>query len=165
MRETFAIPAVSAIIEKLENGETYLLIQQRQKKDDKHTNGLLEVVGGKIREYEDIFHALRREVYEETGLKVTKIYGEEGCAEERIGGVSTHSFDPFCVTQNLDGIYSIIMMTFICSVEGEPAKNTNEATNIRWVKLDEIEKIVENFPETIFPMHVLPLKKYMRLKR
>lgn len=165
MEETFAKPAIGAIIEKNEHGEDYILIQERKKKDDRHTNGLLEFVGGKIREYEDIFLALKREVYEETGLNVTKIYGEEECVREQIGGVNTMNCDPFCVTQNLDGIYSIIMMTFICNAEGEPAENTNETTNIHWAKLGEIEKILNHSPELIFPMDVLPLKKYIRLKK
>jgi len=163
MKETFAKPTVNAIIEKTENGQKYILIQQRQKKDDKHTNGMLEVVGGKIREYEDIYDALKREVYEETGLNVTRIYGEEKCIDEQTGGVNTISFNPFCVTQNLDGIYSIVMMTFICNVEGEPVESTDETTNIHWAKLEEIEEIIDNSPEKIFPMDVLPLKKYIQL--
>ena len=163
MEEIFAKPAVSAIIEKTENGKTYILVQRRRKKDP--TGGLLEVVGGKIREYENVFDALKREVYEETGLMVTKIYGEDECAQERTGSVSTIGFEPFCVTQNLCGIYSLIMLTFICNAEGEPAKSTDEATDIRWASLEEIESLLENAPETIFPMDVLPLRKYLRSKK
>ena len=55
------------------------------------------------------------------------------------------------------------MMTFICNVEGEPVENTDETTNIHWAKLEEIEEIIDNSPEKIFPMDVLPLKKYIRL--
>ena len=54
MKEVFAKPAVGAIIEKNENGKNYILIQTRQKENDCHTNGMIEVVGGKIREYEKI---------------------------------------------------------------------------------------------------------------
>ena len=165
MKEIFAKPAVSAIIEKNINGEKYILVQRRQKEDDNQSNGLLEVVGGKVREYENIFDALRREVFEETGLNVIKIYGEGDCVSEQVGCVNTINFSPFCVTQNLSGIYSLIMMTFICCAEGEPAIKTNESTDIRWAKIDEIEKMIEDFPETIFPMDILPLKKYIRLQK
>lgn len=48
MNETFAKPAVKAIIEKNINGEKHILIQKRQKEDGDHTNGLLEISGGKI---------------------------------------------------------------------------------------------------------------------
>ena len=165
MKEIFAKPAVSAIIEKIENGEKYILVQKRQKEDDNNTNGMLEVVGGKIREYENIFDALKREVFEETGLNVTHIYEEEDCIREQVGSVNTIGFNPFYVTQNLNEIYSLIMMTFICLAEGEPVSKTNESIDIHWAKLDEIEKIIENSPEKIFPMDILPLKKYIKLQK
>jgi hypothetical protein len=111
----------------------------------------------------NIFDALKHKVYEETGLNVTRIYGEEKCTNEQTAGVNTISFNPFCVTQNLDGIYSIIMTTFICNVEGEPVENTDETTNIRWEKLEKIEEIIDNSPEKIFQMDVLPFKEYIRL--
>ena len=75
--EKFAIPCVAAIIEKIVNNEKYILIQTRQKEDGAETNGMLEIPAGKIREYENIFVALRREVKEETGLTITKILGED----------------------------------------------------------------------------------------
>lgn len=70
--EKFAIPCVAAIIEKIINNEKYILIQTRQKENGAETNGMLEVPAGKIREYENIFEALRREVREETGLTITR---------------------------------------------------------------------------------------------
>lgn len=77
IKEVFAKPCVGAIIEKIIGNERLILIQTRQKEDGNETNGMLEIPAGKIREYEDVFSALRREVWEETGLKLTKIYGED----------------------------------------------------------------------------------------
>lgn len=77
MVEVFAKPAVSAIIEKVEFGERFVLLQRRQKDNGGETNGLFEIAGGKVREYENIYDALRREVWEETGLKITEISGED----------------------------------------------------------------------------------------
>lgn len=76
-KETFAIPAVGAIIVKRVEGEEFILVQNRKKSNGDGTNGLLEIPAGKIREYENIFDALRREVWEETGLHLTSICGEE----------------------------------------------------------------------------------------
>ena len=84
--EKFAIPCVAAIIEKIVNNEKYILIQTRQKEDGAETNGMLEVPAGKIREYENIFRALRREVKEETGLTITKILGEDRQISNLIDG-------------------------------------------------------------------------------
>lgn len=108
-KEVFAKPCVGAIIKKVVGNEPYILLQTRQKEDGNETNGMFEIPAGKIREYEDVFSALRREVWEETGLKITKIYGEDSSVCTQIGDVTTISFTPYCVTQNLSGAYSIIL--------------------------------------------------------
>lgn len=54
-------------------------------------------------------------------------------------------------------IYSLIVMTFIYCTEEEPAY-------IPWVKIDEVEKIIENFPEMIFATDIFS-KKYMMLQK
>ncbi len=110
IKEIFAIPCVGAIIEKVISNEKYILIQTRQKEDGNETNSMIEIPAGKIREYENIFLALRREVWEETGLKITQIYGEDSTVDTQTGNVSTLSFQPFCITQNLSGAYSIILI-------------------------------------------------------
>ena len=52
MKETFATPAVGAIIRRNINNEPHILIQTRNKANDCGTNGLLEIPAGKVREYE-----------------------------------------------------------------------------------------------------------------
>lgn len=165
MKEVFAKPAVGAIIEKNENGKNYILIQTRQKENDCHTNGMIEVVGGKIREYENIFSALTREVQEETGLRVTKIVGEEESFLEKAKDIEVIGFNPFCVTQNLNGIYSLIMLSFVCEAEGIPLTSTDETVDIHWEELDVVENMVMNCPEKIFPMDIPHLKKYIACKK
>ena len=162
MKETFAIPAVGAIIVKKLENEELILVQTRDKNNTDGTDGLLEIPAGKIREYENIFDALRREVWEETGLHITRIQGEEKGIFLDICGNKTIMFAPYCVTQNLSGAYSIILSTFICEAEGELLERTNETENIRWMKKDELKKIVDNSPESIFLMHVNALRKYLR---
>lgn len=161
--EVFAIPCVGAIIEKIIDGKKHILLQTRLKNGGGDTNGKLELPAGKIREYEDIFSALRREVFEETGLTVTKIYGEESLRSTKIGDVKTISFEPYCITQNLSGAYSIILNTFICEAEGEPLEKTNETQNIRWVNVSEVKQIIEKEPESVFFMHFNALKKYLNM--
>ena len=160
--EIFAKPCVGAIIEKIINNEKYILVQTRQKEDGNETNGMIELPAGKIREYENIFSTLQREVLEETGLRITKIFGEDLSVRTNTGNTETISFEPYCITQNLSGAYSIILSTFICEAEGELFERTNETENIRWMKKDELKKIVDNSPESIFLMHVNALRKYLR---
>ena len=159
--EKFTVPCVAAIIEKITNNEKYILIQTRQKEDGAETNGMLEVPAGKIREYENIFRALRREVKEETGLTITKILGEDRQISNLIGSNEVISYTPYCVTQNLSGAYSIILNTFLCEAEGELLTETNESQNIHWMKIEELKKIFKNNPEKIFLLHINALQKYL----
>ena len=163
--EKFAVPCVAAIIEKIVNNEKYILIQTRQKEDGAETNGMLEIPAGKIREYENIFEALRREVREETGLTITKILGEDKKISNLIKGNEVISYTPYCITQNLSGAYSIILNTFLCETEGELLTETNESQNIHWIKIEELKKILKNNPEKIFLFHINALQKYLKLSK
>lgn len=163
IKEVFTKPCVGAIIEKVIGNERHILIQTRQKEDGNETNGMLEIPAGKIREYEDVFSALRREVWEETGLKITKIYGEDTSVSTQTGDVTTISFNPYCVTQNLSGAYSMILNTFLCETEGDLIESTNETENVHWEKVSEIERLLRENPEKIFFMHINALKKYLKV--
>lgn len=163
MLEVFAKPCVGAIIEKNVNGENYILIQTRQKADGDETNGLIEIPAGKIREYENIFSALRREVWEETGLTITKIHGEDSAISTQTGAVTTLSFTPFCTTQNLSGAYSIILHTFLCEAQGSPYNKTDETEHIHWVKVSEVARLLRETPEKVFFMHINALNQYLQM--
>lgn len=163
MSEILAKPCVGAIITKTENNEKYILIQTRQKDDGNETNGMIEIPAGKVREYENIFSALCREVLEETGLKITKIYGKNSAVSNRVGDITTISFEPYCVTQNLSGAYSIILITFLCEAEGNLLNYTNETQNIRWEKISYVEELLKEKIEQVFFMHVNALKKFLNL--
>ena len=162
MKETFALPAGGAIIVKKVEDDEFILVQNRKKNSGDGTDGLLEIPAGKVREYENIFEALRREVWEETGLHIISIKGEEDSTFLDVEGNKTITFSPYCVTQNLSGAYSIILNTFLCEAEGELLERTNETENIRWMKRDTLKEIVENSPESIFLMHVNALRKYLK---
>lgn len=161
MTETFSIPAVGAIIIKRVGDEEFILVQTRKKNNGDGLDGLLEIPAGKIREYENIFEALRREVWEETGLHITSIQGEDDSKLLDVSGNKTIMFSPYCVTQNLSGAYSLILSTFLCEAEGELMEQTNETENIRWVRRDALKEVVDNSPESIFLMHVHALRKYL----
>ena len=163
--EKFTVPCVAAIIEKIINNEKYILIQTRQKEDGAETNGMLELPAGKIREYENIFEALRREVKEETGLSITKILGEDNQISNFIKGNEVISYTPYCITQNLSGAYSIILNTFLCEAKGELLTETIESQNIHWIKIEELKKILKNNPEKIFLFHINALQKYLKLSK
>ena len=163
-KEIFATPAVGAIVEKEVDGVPHILLQTRRKKNDLGRNGKLELPAGRIRQYENIFQALRREVWEETGLTVTHIQGMDAALLSAVDGMETLCMEPFCVNQNLNGVYSIILSVFLCRAEGEPAAESDESCDIHWEKAETVKKLLQTQPERFFLMSVNPLKKYFGLR-
>jgi len=160
--EKFAIPAVGAIIENEIDGEKYILIQKRVKSGETVERGLVEIPAGKIREYENIYDALKREIKEETNLDIVSIKGKNN-ANIEINGYEVINVEPFSVAQNLVGGYSLIVLIFICRAEGEIHDNALENENVQWCKVENIRNQIINKPESFYPMHILTLKKYLGL--
>jgi NTP pyrophosphohydrolases including oxidative damage repair enzymes len=162
--ELFAKPGAGGIIEKKVNGEDCILIQERYKEGSEGGNGLIEIPAGKIREFENIFDCLRREIWEETGLTVVEIEGEREAVTIDLNGYKVINYTPFVCSQNIEGSYSIMVQTFICRVKGEVLKRTNETRNIRWVRLCDLKRILDSNEKGFYPMHVETLKKYLMMK-
>ena len=69
------LPIVSALVEREHNGEKEILVQTRWKPArDPLYSGTLEIPAGGMHVYENVYDAVKREVLEETGLQVTRLY-------------------------------------------------------------------------------------------
>ena len=163
--EKFMKPGVGGIIEKDIRGVPCILVQERCKEDAPSETGLLEIPAGKIREFENIYDCLRREIEEETGLEVVRIQGEEDAVIFEGRDYRVLSYEPFSSSQNTRGNYPIMVQVFICSVQGALAKSTNETRHLRWLDLEALEKLLEESPQSFYPMHVNTLKKYLKYRR
>lgn len=161
MDEIFAVPCVGALIHRIVNGEPCVLLQERRKPGIGVEDGLLELPAGKLRAYESVFDALRREVQEETGLILTHIFGESGTHRRGVLGYDVQTFMPYCVTQNLSAGYSIVLSTFLCEADGDPAAQAGETAAPRWMPLAMIALKLEQEPEAFYPLHVNALLKYL----
>jgi len=162
--ELLAIPGVGGIIEKKINGADHILIQERYKDNAKTETGLIEIPAGKIREFENIYDCLRREIREETGLEVTYIEGEEEAIVYEENGYKVLNYTPFSSNQNLQGTYPIMVQTFICKATGKLLKKSNETMNARWVSLENLKELLESNKKAFYPMHVTTLEKYLAKK-
>jgi len=159
--EKFAIPGASAIIVKEENQVKYVLLQVRNKRCRPQECELVEIPGGKVRENENIFDALRREVAEETGLVITEIVGETNSVSYSYNGYDVIDFEPFCCTQNIIREYPVMCMVFICKAAGTLLESSSESTSYRWVAVDELKRLVFETPEKLYPMDIAALKKFV----
>ena len=162
--ELFSKPGAGGIIEETIDGVDYILIQERCKEDAGLENGLIEIPAGKIREFENIFDCLRREIWEETGLEVVEIEGEKEAVTILQNGYKVINYMPFSCAQNIAGDYPVMVQTFICKVKGKMLHKTNESKNIRWVSLNELSDMLSKHEEGFYPMHVESLKKYLKIK-
>ncbi|WP_090421606.1 NUDIX hydrolase [Pseudobutyrivibrio sp. YE44] len=163
LTELFSKPAAGGIIEKIVDGEVFILLQGRCKGNSRE-DGLIEIPAGKIREFENIYDCLRREIYEETGLEVTYIQGEEESVLVEHNGYKVLNYTPFSCSQNVEGEYPIMVQVFICRASGKEVDESNESKNLRWVSLNKLRDMLKD-EEAFYPMHVSTLKKYLSSKR
>jgi 8-oxo-dGTP pyrophosphatase MutT (NUDIX family) len=154
---------VAAIIERVRDGELEVLLQTRWKSDDTVYSGLLEIPGGRIQLGEDIQSALRREIKEETGLKVDELAPSVDVRRRGKYRRTSATFVPFCGEQFLGSNY--IRFVFICKASGKLLqKGIYDGKNPRWFKLSDLKKLLSVKPEDIFPYHLSALTYYVQQK-
>lgn len=108
----------------------------------------LELPGGRLELYEPILAGLKREVFEETGLNVVSVEGEEGRVdtEEIDHEFVVESIKPFCVYQTIQGPVDSIGIYFICRAEGELLSDGDEARDAAWRPVADIQSLMEQDP-------------------
>lgn len=160
--EKFSIPIISAIIERVKDDETEILVQTRWKpKEDPKYSGCLEISAGKIREFENVYDSLNREVFEETGLKIIKIFPDVKTKIHSPNNDGSFAFQPFCCQQQIKGGRPWIGFVFRCQVEDkQPLKQGDGTKDVRWIKRSELKQIFEKTPEKIFTVQLGVLDYY-----
>jgi 8-oxo-dGTP pyrophosphatase MutT (NUDIX family) len=158
------IPVISAIVERLHNGQIEILIQTRwQPNTDPKYSGTIEIPSGWIFKYETVYDALRREVFEETGLTVIKIKPETRTTIYSIVDDGAFAFMPFCCQQQIKDGLPWIGFVFICEVnDAEPRPQENETKDVRWIKKNRLKEIFKKNPEKIFTFQLGALDLYFK---
>ena len=121
-------------------GEKQLIIQLRTKKGEPE---VYELPGGRIEEYERIVDGLKREILEETGLKVKTIYGEQGAIVADGVSFKAECIRPFSAYQTLEGPVDSFGIHFMCEVEGEPLVTGDNTADIHWAGKEEIRSLID----------------------
>jgi 8-oxo-dGTP pyrophosphatase MutT (NUDIX family) len=166
MKTNPSLPVVSAIIERVHDGKKQVLIQTRWKPErDPIYSGTLEIAAGVIDEYENVYDALKREVFEETGLTITKLTPDD---QTKIYSTdksdASFGFMPFCCHQQLKNGRPWIGFAFLCEVEDtEPKPQQEEVKDIKWIDKEELRKIFTETPEKIFALQLGVLDYYFKL--
>lgn len=150
------VNARGLLIREVEN-ERQLIIQLRKREGEPE---VYELPGGRINEYEKIVDGLKREILEETGLKVKSIRGEESAILTTGDSFSMECLKPFSVYQTLEGPVDSFGVHFICEVEGELLTTGDDTADIHWATKKEVQKLIEThkFSEIDLPAVLMFLR-------
>jgi 8-oxo-dGTP pyrophosphatase MutT (NUDIX family) len=132
-----------AVIVKNENNESEVLIQRRAKLGEPE---IYEFPGGCVESGESIIDALKREVLEETGLTVTKIYGIDNYSQCN----DIETMNPFSIyykmnywTNSKGDSYKSVGVHFKCETVGEPVKKGDGSDLIQWVSPKKLRELLD----------------------
>jgi 8-oxo-dGTP pyrophosphatase MutT (NUDIX family) len=157
----FPVPNVSAIIERRQGTRTQVLVQVRWKPaKDPVYSGTFEIPAGGINLYENVYDALKREVFEETGLQVTGFRPDIKTRIHSQNGDDVFAFVPFCCQQQVTG-HARVGFVFVCTVEGTATPAPDEVGEITWLDTAELRRLVEKEPERIFTFQLPVLAFYL----
>jgi len=158
---SFCIHGVAAIIEREFDAVKHILIQERDKGCESTETGLIEIPCGKVKAKESVFDCVRNKVLLETGLKITKIYGEIDFSSIKMNDYAVLNYVPFFSSQNIENNYPIVVETFVCEATGDALQESPEAKNIRWISLESLNELLTRKTILFYPMIVMPLKHYL----
>lgn len=160
---THCIPYVGGIIERHRHGKLQLLIQTRWKPQrDPLYSGTFEFAAGVMdAPFENVYETLRREIKEETGLKLKTVIND---SQTRIYTPkqtdASFAFRPFCCTQQLKEGRPWVGFVFRCEVEdSEPVAQDSETKSPQWVDASEVKQLFKASPEKFFALE-LPAWEY-----
>ncbi len=138
------------VVRKSESGKQ-LMIQLRKRVGEPE---VYELPGGRINEYEKMVDGLRREIMEETGLKVKRIQGEQDSVITTGSGFSMECIKPYASYQTIEGPVDSFGVYFLCEAEGEPQREGDDSGDVHWEGLDEVRKLIDEkrFSEIDLPV-------------
>ena len=143
-------------------GEIQLIVQMRKRAGEPE---LYELPGGRIEEYEKMIDCLKREIMEETGLKVVVVQNEEDSIitenNQPQEAFSVECIKPFAAYQTIKGPVDSFGIFFICKVEGEPSPRGDDTEDVHWANMEEVHKMIEEhvFSEIDLPAVLMFLKE------
>lgn len=158
---TFYVNA-RAIIERQTDAGFEIVLQTRNKPHEKRKS--IELAGGRIELFEPLLDALKREVMEETGLKVTFVEGEASKIETLNQGNKVECLRPYAVYQTLEGPVDSMGVYFLCHAEGELSTIGDETEEIHWLAISKVANMLKENNEQFSWVDQAALEFYLREK-
>ena len=135
MRRKYPIKQLPSVGGIIFNREESVLLVRRKKHPEK---GKWSLPGGVIQTGENLHEALKREVFEECQLNID--VGPLVLASTKI-----------IKTQKGEILYHFVILDYLCQYQGGIPKAGSDVSDIRWVKMEEINKyeLTEELTEVI----------------
>lgn len=150
-----------AVIERSKGNTKEIVVQTRNKPGD---SGVIELPGGQVNQFESLIAAVKREVFEETGLEVTFVDGEKTkvITNGKRGGFSVECIKPFAVYQTLSGPVDSMGVYFRCSATGK-LKNIGDCSlNAKWISLQDLDELVSQNPLLFSDIDLAAILMYLK---
>jgi|SRR5690625_1780340 len=132
---------VRAIIERPGPNGTEIVIQKRVKPHEDGTP--YELPGGRLEKFESYIDGLKREVYEETGLHVTKVFGKETKLETNAPDSNVEVMKPFAIYQTTHGPVDSLGAYFRCKAAGHLMTKGDDTEDIQWILVEKLHNLLE----------------------
>ena len=127
------VPNVAALV--YSEDRTAILLQRRDKPGEV-VRGRLEVPGGRWNAGESAAEAVRREVWEETGVSVTEMLTGATKYDFPVG-LSLEATHPSAVVAGLHGAYPAVLIAFECVGAGIPRPLAGESADPAWWPIED----------------------------
>jgi 8-oxo-dGTP diphosphatase len=158
--EEIVVPNVNAIV--LTRGRDGILLQRRDKEGEP-VRGKLEIPGGRWRAGEPPETAIRREVHEETGVRIVESLSSIGRVDIAMNR-SCGFVHPVAVVNGLEGTYPSLHVVFECVGEGEPVPQPGETADPRWWPIGEVSALLSSDPDQFVDQARVMLTVYFESK-
>lgn len=151
------VPNVAAVV--YSETRTEILLQRRDKPGEV-VQGKLEVPGGRWNAGESASEAVRREVFEETGISVVEML-TRSTKYDFPAGVSVEATHPSAVVVGLQGAYPAVLVAFECIGIGLPRPLVGETAAPAWWALDDVRDHLEDDPDDFVWQSVAILRELL----
>lgn len=134
------VPNVAALV--FPSTERSEVLLQRRDKPHEPVRGRLELPGGRWEAGERPDAAVRREVLEETGVRVTAVAAAV-TIDRHQPHIATATAHPVAVVCGLEGAYPSLHVLFECYGEGDPRPLPGEVADPRWWDVADVLDLLE----------------------